>query len=202
MLLPIRVAQGVRDGRITLAFRRWERPRVTAGRTQLTAAGIVAFEDVSEVTDLAAITDAEAIAAGFPDADSLRRQLASTSTARGPRGGRGGDTVFRVRLAYLGEDPRVALRDAVPRGAELAELAAAVAKLDASRRAGPWTRPILDWIAANPGVRADRLAAHLDRPLLPMKADIRRLKALGLTESLRVGYRLSPRGRAYLESLP
>jgi hypothetical protein len=31
------------------------------------------------------------------------------------------------------------------------------------------------------------------------KRDVRRLKELGLTESLEVGYRLSPRGRAFLE---
>ena len=30
------------------------------------------------------------------------------------------------------------------------------------------------------------------------KADVRRLKELGLTESLAVGYRLSPRGRAFV----
>jgi hypothetical protein len=30
------------------------------------------------------------------------------------------------------------------------------------------------------------------------KADVRKLKELGLTESLEVGYRLSPRGRAVL----
>jgi hypothetical protein len=31
---------------------------------------------------------------------------------------------------------------------------------------------------------------------------VRKLKALGLTESLEVGYRLSPRGRAYLARTP
>lgn len=202
MLLPMRVAQGVREGRITLAFRRWEQPRVVAGRTQLTAAGIVGFDEVTEVLDLDAITDAEAVAAGFPDAEHLRRLLASPPASRGPRGGKGGGRVFRIRMAHVGEDPRVALRAAVPDAAELADLSAAVARLDSSRRAGAWTRPILEWIAAHPGVRADHLAEHLHRDLRPMKADIRRLKALGLTESLRVGYRLSPRGRAYLESLP
>lgn len=35
-----------------------------------------------------------------------------------------------------------------------------------------------------------------------IKRDVRKLKALGLTESLEVGYRLSPRGRAYLERRP
>jgi hypothetical protein len=33
---------------------------------------------------------------------------------------------------------------------------------------------------------------------LPFKANVRKLKALGLTESLDVGYRLSPRGEALL----
>ncbi len=99
------------------------------------------------------------------------------------------------------EDPRLALREAVPDTDDLATLAAAVAKLDAGKRTGPWTRPILEWIRENPGVISTELAALLGREVAPMKADIRRLKALGLTESLRVGYRLSARGVAYLESL-
>ena len=36
---------------------------------------------------------------------------------------------------------------------------------------------------------------------LPFKRDVRKLKELGLTESLETGYRLSPRGRALLERL-
>ena len=74
-------------------------------------------------------------------------------------------------------------------------------RLDAGRRTGPWTRPILEWIRDHPGVVSTVLAERLGRELAPVKADIRRLKALGLTESLPVGYRLSPRGLAYLESL-
>ncbi|MCC6498105.1 MAG: ASCH domain-containing protein [Propionibacteriaceae bacterium] len=200
MMLPARIAQGVRDGSISLAYRRWEEPRVRAGGTQLTSAGIVRFEAVDEITDPAAITDAEAREAGFADAGALLELLAGPPR-RGPRGGRGGDRVFRVRLAWVGEDPRVRLRAAVPDPAELAEVAAAVARLDAGRRTGPWTRQILEWIRDHPGVISTELAALLGREVAPMKADIRRLKALGLTESLRVGYRLSPRGVAYLGSL-
>ena len=33
-----------------------------------------------------------------------------------------------------------------------------------------------------------------------LKRDVRKLKNLGLTLSLRIGYRLSPRGHAYLEA--
>ncbi|HEY3337522.1 MAG TPA: hypothetical protein VGK18_03390 [Propionicimonas sp.] len=214
MLLPARIAEGVRQGSITLAYRRWEQPRVRAGGTQLTSAGIVGFDAVDEVTDPTTITDVDARAAGFPDGDALRAYLARTapeertgagrpsvSRRAGPRASKGGDRIFRVRLSWVGEDPRVQLRTAVPDAAELATITAAVAKLDAGKRSGPWTRPILEWIRDNPGVISTELAALLGRDVPPMKADIRRLKALGLTESLRIGYRLSPRGAAYLESL-
>jgi hypothetical protein len=228
MLLPARIAQGVRQGLITLAYRRWEQPRVRVGGTQLTSAGIVRFDEVEEITEPAAITDADARAAGFADADALRGYLTATapeavsgalppaptvpeersgaqrpnaSRRAGARASKGGDRIFRVRLSWVGEDPRVELRTAVPEAGELAEVNAAVARLDAGRRSGPWTRQILEWIRDNPGVISTELAALLRREVAPMKADIRRLKALGLTESLRIGYRLSPRGAAYLESL-
>jgi hypothetical protein len=205
MLLPDRVAQGVRDGTITIAFRRWEEPRVKPGGTQLTSAGIVRFDAVEEVLDAASLAEDDARAAGFTDLAALRSLLypAATEVPRraGPRASKGGERVFRVRLAWVGEDPRVTLREDVPDAAHLAELTAAVARLDSGKRTGPWTRMILEWIRDNPGVISTELAALLGREVAPMKADIRRLKALGLTESLRVGYRLSPRGRAYLGSL-
>ena len=42
------------------------------------------------------------------------------------------------------------------------------------------------------------LAAAAGQERAYFKLRVRRLKALGLTESLEVGYRLSPRGAAYL----
>ena len=42
------------------------------------------------------------------------------------------------------------------------------------------------------------LAATFGRETQPFKLDVRKLKNLGLTLSLEVGYRLSPRGEAYL----
>jgi hypothetical protein len=202
MLIPKPIAEGVRDGTVTLAFRRWDAPRVRAGSTQLTVAGVIGFDAVDEIVDLAALSDSDAVAAGLPDAATLRARLApGQPVRRSPRGGKGGDRIFRVRLRYIGEDPRLALRNRIPDTAELAELTAAVAKLDAGKKSGPWTRTILDWIAANPAVVSTELAALLGRELQPMKTDIRKLKALGLTISLPVGYQLSPRGAAYLESL-
>ena len=54
-------------------------------------------------------------------------------------------------------------------------------------------------IAAQPGRRAPDLAAAFGREVLPFKTDVRKLKNMGLTISLRIGYQLSPRGIAYLQ---
>ena len=47
-------------------------------------------------------------------------------------------------------------------------------------------------------MRAADLAASVGRETQPFKLDVRKLKGLGLTLSLEVGYRLSPRGEAFL----
>ncbi len=60
---------------------------------------------------------------------------------------------------------------------------------------------MLRLIADRPGVRAPDLAASTGRETAPFKVDVRKLKELGLTESLQVGYRISPRGRAVLGRL-
>ena len=97
-----------------------------------------------------------------------------------------------MRLA--GPDPRVALRARAPAGAELEAVRARLARM------GPWTYDVLTAIGERPGVRAADLAETLGREKRPFKLDVRKLKELGLTESLRVGYRLSRRGRAVLRA--
>jgi hypothetical protein len=74
-------------------------------------------------------------------------------------------------------------------------------RLDRASTHGPWTRAVLETIAANPAVRAPDLAAGFGRETQPFKRDVRKLKELGLTISLDVGYRLSPRGEAYLAAV-
>jgi len=71
-------------------------------------------------------------------------------------------------------------------------------RLDQLSRLGPWTRGSLVAIRNNPGLRAGDLAASLGHETAWFKTQVRKLKELGLTESLEVGYRLSPRGRAVL----
>jgi hypothetical protein len=50
-------------------------------------------------------------------------------------------------------------------------------------------------------VRAEDLARSVGREKMPFKLDVRKLKEMGLTESLLTGYRLSPRGEAVLRHL-
>jgi hypothetical protein len=107
--------------------------------------------------------------------------------------------VHRVRLRLDGPDPRVALRergDLSPQ--ETAEALAALDGIDRRGRGAPWTRAVLERLDARPGERAAELAGALGRETAALKRDVRRLKELGLTESLPVGYRLSPRGATVL----
>ena len=50
---------------------------------------------------------------------------------------------------------------------------------------------------SHPRAAASQLARKLGRDTAPFKADVVKLKKLGLTQSFEVGYELSPRGRAF-----
>ena len=188
MLLPLKVAQGVRDGTVTLAYRRWKKQDVEPGRRFTTAAGMVRVESV-EVVDPDAITDEEARQAGWPDAVRLRKRLNPDESL----------PTYRVRLSWDGEDPRIALReDADLTDADVAALDARLERLDRASSHGPWTMATLDLIGRYPQRRAPDLAEMIGRETAPFKLDVRKLKAMGLTRSFAVGYEISPRGRAYL----
>jgi hypothetical protein len=190
MRFPPAMLAAVANGRIDLAFRRWERPRVRPGGRQLTAAGLIGFDAVELVTR-AQVTDDDARRAGFASRDELLGFLDRRETGQ----------IYRLRLRLVGPDPRIGLRESVPSEDEAAQIERRLARLDRASRNGPWTRRVLELIDDQPAVRAGDLATQLGRERLPFKVDVRKLKELGLTESLTVGYRLSPRGRAVLTRL-
>jgi hypothetical protein len=178
---------GIRDGRITLAFRRWRRATVKTGGTLMLPIGQLQIVEVREIGE-SAITEEDARRAGHASREALLQELS----------GRDG-TLYRIELGALGPDPRIALRaHASLAGGELASLRAKLAKLDARAPGGPWTRRFLELIRDKPAIRAGDLCQVVGMERLFFKAYVRKLKALGLTESLDVGYRLSPRGEAVL----
>jgi hypothetical protein len=188
MLFRQDVLRRIAEGEVTLAFRRWRRPTVKAGGTLRTRVGVLAIDSVEPV-DEDRVTDADARRAGASDREALLAGL------------RADGALYRVEFRLAGPDPRIALRERSHISpAERAEIDARLARLDAASRHGPWTATVLGLIAEQPGTRAPDLAALLGRETAPFKADVRKLKELGLTESLLVGYRLSPRGRAYLSA--
>jgi hypothetical protein len=194
MLFPARLHAALADGTVTVAFRRWRRPTVRAGGTLRSPVGVLSIDAV-EIVPVASIDDADARAAGYASAAELIADL------RPPAPGQDPATVHRIAFRRVGDDPRAALRERADLSpAERDELRAALAGIDARSRRGPWTAATLALIRDRPGVRAAELAAAAGRETLKFKADVRRLKELGLTESLETGYRLSPRGEALLES--
>jgi len=189
VLIERRVRGGIVDGSITVLFRQWRRPQVVAGRRYRTTAGILDMHAVDLITP-ADISDADARAAGYPQAGEVLADL------RGPAD----VPLYRLRFKRVdGPDPRdvLAYTDELT-DADVAELDRRLDRMDRHSTHGAWTRAVLAAIAARPGVRAAELAAGFGREVFAFKNDVRKLKALGLTLSLEVGYKLAPRGEEYL----
>jgi hypothetical protein len=190
MIFRQRFLEGIRDGTITLAFRRWRRPSVRAGGTLLTAVGQLDIVSVAEVVTTH-ISDADARRAGYASRDDLLSELTGRTEGK----------VYRVELGVLRPDPRVALRQsAALADEEQREIARRLQRLDSSAADGAWTHRTLEIIRDHPARRAGDLSELVGMEKLQFKLNVRKLKALGLTESLEIGYRLSPRGAAFMQS--
>ncbi len=196
MLLRLAELQAIQAGTVDLAFRRWSAPRVKVGSKLRTRVGLVEVTSV-DVVELGTLDEEAARRAGIPHAQLLRLM------AKFPE-----RDIYRVGLAYAGDDPRVALReDAALTDDDVAAITARLDRFDRAATRGPWTRATLELIRDQPATLAADLAAHYAQTYTPgeeldtlvFKRDVRKLKELGLTESLKVGYRLSPRGETYLD---
>jgi hypothetical protein len=181
---------GIRTGSVTIAFRRWRRPSVKAGGTLLTAVGLLHIRDVSPVA-MEGISDADARRAGYQSRQALVGELSERTEGE----------LYRIDLGPLDADPRIAFRKKRASDSDLHDLIVRLDRLDARSDGTPWTRRVLDLIEAHPARRAGDLCKMAGQDKIAFKLNVRKLKALGLTESLEVGYRLSPRGAALLDEL-
>ena len=189
MLFKSRFWPGIADGSITVTFRRWKRPQAVAGHVYRTPVGLIAVDSVA-VVEAGTISKAEAGLAGYETASGLAADLQ----------GDAGLPVYRVAFRRLDEpDPRDQLASADALTAdEIEQIRERLARWDRASSVGPWTVATLRLIAGQPGRRAGDLAQMLGRDTRAFKLDVRKLKALGLTISLETGYRLSPRGEAFM----
>jgi hypothetical protein len=186
VLLDNPTLEGIIAGRIRVVFRTWRRPTVKTGGRLRTRGGVLAIESVEPIKPRQ-ITAEDVKLAGFSERKELLRSF----------DGRVGD-LYRIRVKLEGEDPRIALRQQTLSAEDRALVQKRLSRMDAASELGPWTRQYLELIEARPAQRAPELAELMGLTTKPFKQRVRRLKELGLTESLRVGYRLSPRGQSYL----
>jgi hypothetical protein len=188
MLFKRETLDGIARGDITVAFRRWKRMTVRPGGRVRAAIGVVRIGAI-EISDANALSEADAIAAGFPSLAKLLEML-------GPEDG---SPVYRIELKGIEADERVMKRESEITEVEWGDVQARLARWES---VSPGYFPsILRTIAAHPATPAAVLALQLGKERLKFKQDVRKLKELGLTESLDVGYRLSGRGRVVLARL-
>jgi len=190
MLIKDDILERIKTGEITTLFRRWSRPGAKAGGTQMTQGGVIGIDSVEVVTE-DDITEMEARESGFASKAELLSHLSYRD-----------DPIYRMRVYFAGEDPRKELRekDDLSEG-ELVEIVAKLKKLDDNSKRGKWTQEYLQLIHDRPATYSGVLAEAVGVDIPHFKPWVRELKALGLTESLSPGYRLSPRGEKVLEAL-
>lgn len=156
----------------------------------MTQLGVLNIDEVCVVAP-GQITEIEARSAGFVDVKTLLSTLPKSP-----------DPIYRIQVSFAGADPRISLRlDDDLSSDEMKAVFERLFKLDSRSKNGAWTREFLSLIEIHPNTRAADLAAKAGIEVLKFKLMVRKLKSLGLTESLDVGYRLSPRGEKILKGL-
>jgi hypothetical protein len=190
MLIKDDVIEKIKSGEITTLFRRWSRPGAKAGGSQMTQGGVIGVDSV-EVVSEDDISELDAREAGYGTKKNLLEKLNYRD-----------DPIYRIRVFFKGEDPRIALRENAELGDnELNEIIAKLEKLDKNSKRGAWTQEYLQLIQDMPNTYSGLLADTLGISIPEFKPWVRKLKALGLTESLHPGYKLSPRGEKVLQAL-
>ena len=184
MLFSMDSWPGIADGSIKVTFRTWTRPQAKIGGRYRIGGMLIEATDVRQVR-VKEITDDDAHRAGATDRAALVKRLGTSESA------------WRVDFVFVGPDDRIARRDDTSSD-DLTDVTARLSRLD---RNGAWTRQTLQLIERYPGIVSTTLARHANQERPAFKLNVRKLKELGLTESLEVGYRLSPRGEAVLRNL-
>lgn len=194
LLFQKRFHEGLKDGSITVTFRLWNRPRVkVGGRYRVHPLGVLEVDQVTAVA-LGDVTQHDVRRAGFETLEAFRQYVRREGEIP-PDDLR----LIRVEFHHGGDGDRVplALEDTLTEQ-DVETIARRLGRFDEAAPR-PWTADVLRLISLHPQRRAGDLADLLGREKEDFKADVVKLKRLGLTQSFEVGYELSPRGRAFLK---
>ena len=183
--------QGIKSGKITLAFRKWQKASVKIGSLLHTSVGLVEIRKIEPVNEND-ITEQDALNAGFADKTQLLKSFTHNSTG----------TIFKISVNYHSADPRIKLREQTELSEQqFTDLKKKLERLDNHSKQGHWTGEILLTIKDNPNLHAIGIAKLAGFEKEWLKLNIRKLKNLGLTISHNVGYELSPLGNRFTERL-
>jgi hypothetical protein len=177
-------------GEFTTTFRLWKTPHVKKGAVYPTGfGGSYRILDVREVR-AGDLTDRDAWASGSPNKNALLVRVGEHTRARVTSS----TTLVRVDFAY--SDDEAPKKKAL----DVDEVLRRLAKLD-TNRGKPWTKTALTLIEMYPRTKARELAKETDFERLDFKLHVRKLKALGLTTSFKIGYELTDLGQASLDAI-
>jgi hypothetical protein len=177
-------------GEMTATIRAWRTPQVKAGKRYRFGDHHELVVSTVALTESAALSGADLAAAGFESRDAFVAALPRFANDRPA----GPFYVVRFTLEPRAQPPPAARGD-------IEKLLARLEKLDRLSDHGPWTHDALAVIAANPRVVSTELARQVGRERFAFKADVRKLKGIGLTRSHNVGYEATELGQQVLAAL-
>ncbi len=204
---PSELIPGVRDGRVTMQFGLWKRPRVVAGRVYvIKGLGVVRVTAVEKI-NLSRLTPWEAEASGAKDVAQLRAWLKDENPNADPTR----DDGYRVRFRYLGPETDVGDAEAAEgeAAAEAEEEPEGVASAVPAKPIPPdlmkwveskeWRRMHLNLLSSGVWRNADDMSAEIEIDSATTRRRMGDLRKRGLVTSHRHhGYRITPEGQGAL----
>ncbi len=186
MLFRKDILDKIFHGEIKAAYRMWKKPTVKAGGTLRTPKGVLKIKTLKKI-EKADIRPHHIQHAGYATFEELLEEIGTHKTG----------TLYHITFEKGPKDPRKKLQTTKLTAKAADRLALELGKMDL-RHKKPWTTLFLKTIDQHPGKPAELLAKKVKWEKLKFKSYVRKLKEKGLTISLETGYKLSPRGKAYL----
>lgn len=187
---------GVKSGKITVAFRDWETPRVSPGKTYRSHDLGLLFIEQAEKIPISSISERDAQAAG---ARSLKNLL-NSYMRRHPNCNPRVDECVRIQFHYLGDDEEHSRKanDTHLSRSELEEIGGEIQAMDKRAKGNGSAVEILGLLARQEWTTSREIAEVVNLNPDQIKRRMALLKRDGVVESSsQLGYRLTPRGMRY-----
>lgn len=191
MLFKQKHLDGIKEGKVSLAFRKWKSTPLKKGSLLKTSVGIVEITDIA-IINQPHINEIDAQKAGFINLESLLKSIYSEDAGK----------IYKIHVRFLKEDKasKPKEKSSLSQG-EIDMLKAKLLQMDKYARHGFWTKDILTSIKDNPKLSLTQLSEKTGKTKEWLNLNIRKLKNLGLTVSLDPGFDLSPTGKLLMEQL-